>query len=264
MRKLLIPIIVILLVACEKQPNDKSPYLVKVGNSVLSVDEADRRMLANPSQGYSRNVVVADWIDRELLFLVAQKNGLDKDETLTAQVNIYRKDLLGKTFMDNQVVSRININNNEIKSYYDKNRDSFKHKKGGAKILHFIVPADSVARRIANTLKQSNASIDRKEFLADYNVDVAVVENGELITPLDLAIFSNNRNNNIVGPIKTNFGYHVIEILSRYKTGSQINIDEAYDEIYQRLFNQKKALASSHFLDSLRNHYSIKINTENN
>ena len=103
--------------------------------------------------------------------------------------------------MDNQVVTQINIDNNEIKSYYDKNRDSFKHKNSGAKILHFLVSADSVARRIANTLKQSNTSVDRKEFLANYNVDVAVVEGGELITPLDLTIFSNNRINNIIGPI---------------------------------------------------------------
>jgi len=129
--------------------------------------------------------------------------------------------------------------------------------------MHFFITTDSVAKHIADALKQTNNSLDRKELLANYDVDVTTVERGNLIEQLDSDIFSNNRTNIIIGPVKTDYGYHVIEVLGRYKAGSQIAIDEAYDEIYQRLFNQKKALRSMRFLDSLRNHYTVKINLEN-
>ena len=166
--------------------------------------------------------------------------------------------------MDNYIASQVLIENAEIKAYYDKNRNSFKHKNDGAKILHFFISTDSVAQYIANALRQPNNSIDRKKLLKNYNVDVTIVEKGNLIDQLDSEIFSNNRTNSIVGPVKTDYGCHIIEVLNRYKAGTQIDIDEAYDEIYQRLFNQKKTLSSIRYLDSLRNHYTVKINLENN
>lgn len=264
MRKLLSFIIVLLFISCAKENKVDSPILAKVENSVLTIAQAERLKLAVSNQNYSINDVVASWIDRELLYLAAKHGGLENDETLNSQIGIYRKDLFGNTFMDNYIASQISIENAEIKTYYDKNRGSFKHKNDGAKIMHFFITTDSVAQYIADALKQPNNSIDRKELLANYNVDVTTVEKGNLIDQLDSEIFSNNRTNFIIGPVKTDYGYHIIEILSRYKTGSQVNIDEAYDEIYQRLFNQKKALSSIRFLDSLRNHYTVKITLENN
>ncbi len=250
--------------SCAKENKVDSPVIARVENSVLSIAEAKRLKLAVPNQNYSINDVVSSWVDRELLYLAAKHGGLENDETLYSQMVIYQKDLLGSAFMNNFVTSQISIENSEIKTYYDDHRSSFKYQNAGAKIMHFFITTDSVAQLISNTLKQPKNSIDRKELLASYNVNVSTVEKDNLIEQLDLEIFSNNRTNFIIGPIKTEYGYHVIEVLSRYKAGSQINIDEAYDEIYQRLFNQKKALSSIHFLDSLRNHYTVKINIENN
>ena len=130
--------------------------------------------------------------------------------------------------------------------------------------MHFYTVYDSVATYITEALKKTNNSVDKKSLLANFNVDVTIVEKGSLIEQLDLEIFSNSRANVVIGPVKTDYGYHIIEVLSRFKKGSQIDIDEAYDEIYQRLFNQRKSLKSINYLDSLRNHYTIKINLENN
>ena len=264
MRKLLIIIVLLIFSSCSKENRVDSPILARVENSVLSVADAERLKLAVSNQNYTINDVVASWVDRELLYLAAKQGGLENDETLNSQIMIYQKDLFGNTFMNNYLASQISIENSEIKTYYDNYRGSFKHQNDGAKIMHFFVTADSVAQYISNTLKQPKNSIDRKELLANYNVNVTTVEKGALVEQLDLELFSNNRTNLIIGPIKTDYGYHVIEVLGRHKAGSQINIDEAYDEIYQRLFNQKKALSSIHFLDSLRNHYTVKINIENN
>jgi len=264
MRKLLPFIILLLFASCAKENRVDSPTIARVENSMLSIAEAERLKLTVSNQNYSINDVVASWIDRELLYLAAKQGGLEGDVTLNSQVNAYRKDLFGNAFMDNYVASQISIENSEIKTYYDKYRSSFKHPNDGAKVMHFFTTSDSIAQYISNTLKQPKNSIDRKDLLANYNVNVTTVDKGNLVEQLDSVIFSNNRTNFTTGPIKTDYGYHVIEILGRYQVGSQINIDEAYDEIYQRLFNQKKTLRSVHFLDSLRNHYTVKINIENN
>jgi len=264
MRKSLLFIFFLFFISCEKENKVDDQILARVESSVLSVAEAERLKLAIPNQNYSIKDVVASWVDRELLYLSAKDGGMEIDKILNSQINIYRKDLFGNTFMNNYVTQQISIENTEIKNYYDKNRNSFKHQNDGARIMQFFTTYDSVAQYISNALKRPKNSIDRKELLANYNVNVSTVERSSLVEQLDLEVFSNNRTNYTVGPIKTTYGYHVIEVLGRYKAGSQINIDEAYDEIYQRLFNQKKALKSVHFLDSLRNHYTVKINIENN
>lgn len=264
MRKLLLILFLLMFISCTKVDKADGPILARVENSVLSVSEAERLKLAVPNQNYSIKDVVGSWVDRELLYIAAKHGGLENDEALNSFVDIYRKDLFGSTFMDSYIASQISIENIDIKNYYDNRKSSFKRQGSAAKVMHFFSTSDSVALYISRVLKQSKSSPDRKELFSNYNVNVSAVEKGDLIEQLDSEIFSNNRTNITIGPVKTAYGYHVIEILERYKDGSQINIDEAYDEIYQRLFNQKKALSSIHYLDSLRNHYTVKINIENN
>ena len=264
MRKLLSLFILIMILSCSKNGKEDDGYIAKVNNSVLTLEDAESIRPAFPNQKYTINNIAADWVDQELLYLAAKEGGLDNVATLNSQVEIYRKELLGNIALENFLKTQIKIENAEIKSYYDKNRDLFRRLRNGAKIMHYFFTDDTAARFIADAIRQENDIIDRKELLATYNVEVSSVEEGYLVAELDREIFSNNQTNTVIGPIKTEYGYHVIEVLGRFSAGTQIDVDEVYDEIYQRLLNQKKALMSNKYLDSLRNKYSVKINLEQN
>lgn len=265
MRNLSLYIIILLFVfSCGKNGDTDSPLIARVGKAVLTESDADKLQLAVSNKSYSKSNVIASWVDRELLYLAANEAGIKEDQTLKSQIDIYKKDLFGNTYLNNFLSSKINIDNSEIRSYYDKNRVMFRHENDGAKIMHFFSHIDTIAEFIVETLKSSSEDIDRKALLSNYEVDVTTVEKGSLIDVLDNAIFSTNRTNIVIGPIQTDYGYHVVEVLGRYSNGTQIDIDEAYDEIYQSLYNQKKEMLSTAFLDSLRNHYNVKIYLENN
>ena len=64
----------------------------------------------------------------------------------------------------------------------------------------------------------------------------------------------------MVGPIKSDKGYHFFKILGRYEKGSLIGLDQAHNEIYQRIYKQKETYFSSIFLDSIKNSMEIYIN----
>ena len=264
MRKLLPFIFILLLASCSNKSKVDSPIVAQVGGEILTISEAEQLKLALQNKNYTINSVVESWVDRELLYIAAIDGGLEQDKALNSQVDIYKKKLFGNTYMDNYLASTISIGNADIKNYYDNNRNSFRHNNDGAKIMHFYTTYDSVAIYIAEVLKKSNNSVDKKSLLDNFNVDVTKVEKGRLIDQLDSEIFSNSRTDFVIGPVKTDYGYHIIEVLSRFKKDSQIDLGEAYDEIYQRLFNQQKALKSIKYLDSLRNHYTVKLNLENN
>ena len=257
-------IILLFIFSCGKNGDTDSPLIARVGKAVLTESDADKLQLAVSNKSYSKSNVIASWVDRELLYLAAKEAGIEDDQTLKSQVNIYKKDLFGNTYLDNFLSSKINVDNSEIRLYYDKNRVMFRHENDGAKIMHFFTHVDTIAEFIVETLKSSSEDIDRKALLSNYEVDVTTVEKGSLIDVLDSAIFSTNRTNIVIGPIQTDYGYHAVGVLGRYSSGTQLDIDEAYDEIYQSLYNQKKEMLSIAFLDSLRNHYNVKIYLENN
>jgi len=265
MQKTLLYILIIFIVlSCGKNVDTDSLTVAKIDKSVLTETDVDRLQLAIANKAFSKSDIIADWVERELLFMAAQEAGIEEDETLKSQIDTYRKDLIGSTFLESNILSNITVNNSEIRLYYDKNRDMFTHQNDGAKIMHFFTRIDTVADFIYNTLNNANDSIDRKELLSEYQVDVSTIERGSLIDVLDKPIFSASNMDNIIGPVQTEYGFHIIEILGKYSSGSQIDLDQAYDEIYQILFNQKKELKSVAFLDSLRNTYNIKIYLENN
>lgn len=255
--------VALLAFSCEKADDAGSPIVARVGNSALTADEVERIMTSISMRAYSKTDVISNWIDRELLFLAAQDAGIENDEILKNKIDVYRKDLFGRTFLDNFTATNITVGNSEIREYYDTNRSMFRYKNDGAKIIHFLVQIDTIADYVAETLNSSGESVDRKELLSNYMADVITIEKGNLVDVLDNAVFSNSRTNIVLGPLETDFGYHVIEVLNRYRPGSQIDLDEAYDEIYQTIYNRKKQLRSVALIDSLRNHYNVKIYLEN-
>jgi hypothetical protein len=265
MKKSLLNIFIIFVIlACNKTDDSDNPIIAMVGKTVLYETDIEKLQLEIGNDTYSKSDVVADWVNRELLFTAAIESGIDKDESLVSKLEQYRKDLIGKTFLNNYAEADISVENSEIRRYYDSNREMFRHKHDGAKIMHFFTNVDSVATFIFKTLTNSDESVDRKALLSNYQVDVSTVEKGNLVDELDEALFLTSRSSNIIGPIQTEYGFHVIEVLGRYSAESQIDIDEAFDEIYQILYNQKKELRTVAFMDSLRNRYNIKIYLEKN
>lgn len=260
---ILYSIFLIFVLSCGNTPEQESPLIAKVGKSLLTKAEIEKLKLSIPNKTYSETDIIGNWVDRELLFMAAQEAGIENDETLKSQIDIYRKDLFGRTFLDNHIASLISVENSEIRDYYDKNRSMFRHKNNGAKIMQFFTTVDTTANFIATTLKNTNSTVDRKDLLLEYQVSVSSVEQGSLVDELDNPIFSTNRSNIVIGPIQSEYGYHVIEVIDRYAKDSSIDLDEAYDEIYQIIYNQKKQMYSVAFFDSLRNHYNVKIYLEN-
>ena len=55
----------------------------------------------------------------------------------------------------------------------------------------------------------------------------------------------------ILGPKKNSEGFHLFEILKKYKKGSARGLELVYDEIYERLHKQKKEALVASTIDSL-------------
>jgi len=57
-----------------------------------------------------------------------------------------------------------------------------------------------------------------------------------------------------------NNNFHIIEIIKKNKKGTQVGLESAYDEIYQRVLKQNRVVMINSIVDSLRENSNVFIN----
>jgi hypothetical protein len=249
--------------SCAHERSEDPTHVARIGNTVLTRSEADRLILAYGNNSVPDKFVISQWVNREILFQSALREDLDRDSLINYKTEQYRKDVLGQAFLESIILQDDPISGASIKEYYDQNILSYKRSEDGARVFHFVYNSHAEAVAVARELLNPSSSFDRKTLFASNRVDAAVVYKGSLIKPLDDALFSSRNRSKVLGPIQSRYGFHVIEVLDRFSAGSQIGLDEAYDEIYQRLLNHRIQLRTLQVLDSLKSKFHVEITMEN-
>ncbi len=236
--------------------------MARVGKATLTRETAQKQLHKTPMTDADLESVVIRWVDDELLYQAALKERYDKDQNLKSALKDYRHRLIGQAYLNGLIQKRISITPAEIESYYQKNRPSFKRINNEALILHFKVPTKKGAQHILSTLKKGETNKNYSLLLDKYGVQPVVVTENHLINELNSALFVNKSKRTLVGPIRTDSGYHVLKVIEKYPRGSVKNLVDVYDEIQQRLVRIKSSLITGSLLDSLRHEYRSEINLE--
>jgi preprotein translocase subunit SecA len=228
-------------------------FLARVGDSYLTREMAmhlfpDFEQLAPP---YPKQIqiMINRWVQREVLFQEAQKYHFQKDAEIRRKVDQYDKDLTIDALLKYIFETQLIISERDVEDYYNSYREGFKRNLNEARIIHVVVEDLDVARRIKNALASNNQeALD--QFLGQYPFETKIVFQGQAIQEIDKNIFE-NRNQTVIGPIASDFGYHTIKVLDRYRAGSVRSLNEVRDEIIQRLTQQKIEAGYYQLLDSL-------------
>ncbi len=259
---LLTGLVVFGLCGCsKKKPPDNECVLARVNTSVLTCDEGRALLDQYPPGSTTLAKVVSLWVDEELLYLTGLKNEFHEDTRLLSTVKQFRRFQIGDAYLSMALAQGQSVTRDNVRRYYKTHLPDFIRDSQEARVYHFFLQDKNVAHQVKKILKSSSSGEKRKELFSSYVVDVLTVKKGQLVSSLDNAIFKTR--SRVLGPIKTEYGFHVVEVLERLKKGSQVGLEEVYDEIYQRLLNQQFAQNKVAILDSLRSKTFIKINLEN-
>ncbi|MEE9167823.1 MAG: peptidyl-prolyl cis-trans isomerase [Candidatus Neomarinimicrobiota bacterium] len=251
------------ITACEKNPEELD-YVARIGETLFT--EADlQKALPPKSSSLGRASLVEDaihqWAERELLFREAVHKGLDQDMDLERRIDNYRKSLYGSTFLDIYLSDRVLVSTDEVREHYTKNRDAFRRAVPEAQVSHFLLPTEDEAADVKKRLLSYDGEV-RQNLLASHRVDIKTVRKGQLVPELDRQLFGSRQPRGVLGPVRTAYGFHVLEVLDLYPEGTYRGLDEVYDEISQRLFRLKSRLLHLHLMDSLKAAYSLDINRD--
>ena len=243
----------------KKTPNEESAVLARVNDFVLTAEQLEHNLSPRQRSKDQVRAYIHEWVNNTVVFQEARKNGMDKDKSLLNKSSLFFTKLVVSTYLETETTPLSSITKNQIKNYYEENVSEFVRLADEATIHHFTTDNISEARSIRKKLIKKNAGETMENLLSLYGASTKTVKKGRIIKDLDNLIF-NNENTGVFGPVKFKENYHIIDVLKKYKRGSRIGLEDAYDEIYQRIIKQKQVLSTNVLIDSLRKKSNIFIN----
>ncbi|MGE8081525.1 peptidylprolyl isomerase [Peribacillus loiseleuriae] len=137
---------------------------------------------------------------------------------------------------------RIKITDDEMKKYFEANKDQYAQAEQ-VEASHILVKDEATAKEVAKKLADGG---DFAKLAKEYSTDTANASNGgklgyfgkgEMAPEFEKAAFSLNVNE-ISDPVKTDFGYHIIQVTGK-KAAKAANFEDSKEDIKEALKTQK-------------------------
>ena len=249
-----------LYVGCSDKSKTNLP-LARVGHSVLlekDLRQQQKNKIKTDEKAFS---FIENWVTEEVLLKEAIKEGFQKDVFLKKERDLFYKKLMISSYLENKLLENITISRQEVINYYNSSKGLFFRKQDEVFVHHFFSEEIEQSRSIKRELLKKNNKRRDKELNEIFKLEPKLVKKGFSIKEIDKVLFQNKKLG-VVGPIRSDLGFHVFNIIKRYENGSKIGLESSYDEIYQRLLKKKTAEKKQTIIDSLKSKTNIFINSK--
>jgi foldase protein PrsA len=172
-------------------------------------------------------------------------------------------DALSNRLREKVTKGKDRVTNDQIQEYYDKNKSRFAQPE--RRDLRIVLTKSQSRAQAAKRAIESGQSF--KTVARRYSIDQAsksrggvllAVAKGQQEKALDDAVFK-ARKGQLVGPVKTQFGYYVFKV-QKITKASQQSLRQARDTIRQLLASQNQQKALEAFVKDFRNKWKDKTN----
>mgnify|MGYP000159070042 CR=1 FL=1 len=161
-----------------------------------------------------------------------------------------------------QVAREVKVTDKEVTGYYAKNKAQYSQPES-REVRHILVKTRAKADEM---LRQLAAGADFGELAKKNSEDTGskanggklTISKGQTVAPFDKAAFGLKRNE-ISKPVKTEFGFHIIQALGEVKPAKVTPLKEVKDSIRQQLLQTKKNEAMTKWVNELKKDYKDKI-----
>lgn len=221
---------------------------VVAGHEITEADfEAFTKGLPADQQQYLQNPDAIEFFKKQFvsLYLFAEMGKEEKldetDEFKTTLQNI-KRDMLGQMAM-RKVLENITITDEEAQTYYDTHTEMFQ-KSPTVHAKHILMDSEDSINNILDKINNNELSFE--EAAKNHSTcpsgqqggDLGEFGRGQMVPEFEAAAFEAELNK-IVGPIKTQFGYHLIKVENRQEA-STASYDEVKDSVKANLMRQKQ------------------------
>lgn len=160
------------------------------------------------------------------------------------------------------VTKDVKVADAQIAAYYNQNKSQYQVPES-RDVRHILVKTKAEADRLYNELEAGGdfAALAKKNSLdpgSKANGGRLTVTRGQTVAPFDKAAFE-LANNQISRPVKTQFGFHVIQPVSAVKPGATTPLKDVSAQIKAQLEDTAKNDAIQKWAEETRKSYESKV-----
>jgi foldase protein PrsA len=201
---------------------------------------------------------VADYIkerhkgDKKKFQAELKQQGLSEDQAR----DIIRANLIQEQIY-NKVTKDVKVNDKELRQHYDKNKAQYGTPET-RQVRHVLVEKKALADRLYNQLRRPGANWNA--IAKRYSKDPGskdkggryTATKGQVVPEFEKAVFTDLELNEVSKPVKTQYGFHIIQALTPIKKGSTTPFKQVKESIRQQLIQDKKNKAMEDWVADMR------------
>jgi peptidyl-prolyl cis-trans isomerase C len=215
-----------------------------------------------------QSIVIAD---------MARKAGYDKQADVIDRLKFFTDNYLATEYLKREVVNKITVSEDDIKSYYDTHMDEFKTPEM-LRVRHILISVDTGAseeekqkakEKAEDILNKINSGEDFTKLASEFSDDTTTklkggdlgfISRGRLVKPFEDAMFA-LKPGEVSNVVETQFGYHIIKAEEKKDAGVE-SFDSVKDKIKQKMIQERMQSEVLRFIEKAMKEAGVEFHTE--
>jgi peptidyl-prolyl cis-trans isomerase C len=198
-------------------------------------------------------------ITRDLLLREALRRGLDRRTEVRDRLEQFRKSILLETLLREVADNAPGLSDEALRKHYEENKASLEEGER-VRVRHVLYKEEKQAGEAARRAKKGEPFeklMEGAEAAGGTSADLGLIERGAFDKVFEDAAFG-AAENSIVGPVKTIYGYHVLQVLERRPAGLP-PFEEVKEKIAADLREEAQREAFDNFVNGLKKQAKIDM-----
>ena len=198
-------------------------------------------------------------ISRDLLMREALRRGLDRQRSVRERLEQARKSILLETLLREVAENSPGLSDEALRKYYEQNKESLKEGER-VRVRHILFKDERQAEEAADKARKGypfEELMTEAEAAGATTADLGLIERGAYDKDFEKAAFD-AAENSITGPVKTVYGYHVLQVLEKRPAGLP-PFEEVRERIAADLREEAQREAFENLVDGLKKRAEIRL-----
>ena len=207
-----------------------------------------------------REQVADKLVEISLFALDGEASNLEAEEEYIQAMTTARRDILSQLAMA-RLLKGIEVTDEEAKAFYEENKNHFA-KGPSASAKHILVDSEDRANEIKSEIEAGTKSFEdaAREYSScpssQKGGSLGTFGRGQMVKEFDEAVFGGEIGK-VLGPVKTQFGYHIIFIDERNE-GEIPDYEVVKGSVKTELLGRKQQEKYDNRLSELKSKYFVK------
>lgn len=256
----------ILLAGCRGSADEE--ILARVNDAVLTRSELERMLpggLQGGMPGLEERDLVERWVESELLYQEARRQGLHQDPSLQTRVAEFERMLLENELLRRELEGWAQVSDEAVEEYYRTHQEEFIRTAEERRVSQIVIADSATAVRLAAQLKADPTQF--AEIAAARSMDVSSLDDGdlgyfaleELNEPMRRAA-TQLRKGQVSGPIHLPpFGYALLKVTDIQPAGSVRPLSAVRQQVRDHLLYEAEQQGRQTLLERLRAQADVTV-----